>query len=483
MLNEPVRGQVPDPSLFALSGLEIVRAFMRGLVPPTPLFKLLRPRVTQASSGTAVMHQVLSPWLEVNEDFIDLTATSEYAITVTALTGTPPGSYTRTVNVSLRYLRPCTLENEMVIVRGRILHAGSNFTTVDALIEDALGRAVAHATGSVIVRAIDPPPPPLSRPLEPVVEPVYATPDPLDRPLDVSDEASDLPPFGRLLDAELVDVSGGHVTVAMPASEWFCTMHREVAPGIIGMLGNLAIRRAILDVIGAHERFVILNATITSLAPVIPDSRRLVAVASVRHRRDDAVLAEAEVTDADGRIVATIQGPCLIRDRSGGRQRLAQRRLLTVLFTDLVGSTERAQQLGDVAWGQLLDQHNAAVRRSLAAHHGREVKTTGDGVLATFDSPTQAVRCALAIRDAVARLGLQIRGGIHTGECELVGSDVAGLAVHLASRVQAAAQPGEILITSTVQDLIGSSDLRLADRGTHSLKGIDRPWTLLAVEH
>jgi class 3 adenylate cyclase len=484
--NEPVRGSLPDPSLFSLSGLELVRAYMRGLVPPTPLFKLLGSRVTQVSSGTAVMHQVVSPWFEVNEDFVDLMPTSEYAIGVTAMTGAPPGSYLRTVNVSLRYLRPCTVENEMLIVRGRILHAGSSFTTVDALFEDALGRAVAHTTGSVIVRPLDPPPPMLTSPLQPVDEPAYPTPDPPNRPMQPADErdgGSDLPPFARLVGAELVDVTRDQVSLAMPTSEWFCSRHRDVSPGIIGLLGNLAIRHTILEIIGADQQFVLLNVTTTSMAPVAPDGRRLLAIGTVRHRRDDVFAAEAEILDEDGQIVATVYGPCLIRERSGrSQQRPPQRMLLTVLFTDLVGSTERAQQLGDAGWRDLLDQHNAVVRKQLAIHAGREVKTTGDGVLATFDSPTRAVRCARSIRDGVAHLGLQIRAGIHTGECELVGNDVAGLAVHVASRVQSVAKPGEILVSSTVQDLIGASDIGLAERGSHTLKGIDRTWTLFAVE-
>jgi class 3 adenylate cyclase len=482
VINEPVRGSLPDPSLISLSGLELVRAYMRGLVPATPLFRLLGPRPTQASSGTAVLHQVISPWFEVNEDFVDLTPIAEYAISVTALTGAPPRSFVRTVNMSLRYLRPCTIENEMIIVRGRILHAGSNVTTVDALFEDALGRAVAHATGSVLITLQDPPPPPLTRPLEPVAEPVYPTPDPMNRPLDRSGDQA-LPPFGRLIGAELVDIARERVRISLPTSDWFCFRHREVSPGIVGLLGNLAIRQATLEMIRDDQQFVILNAATTSMAPVIPDGRRLTAIGTVRHRRDDVFATEAEVVDEDGQIVATIQGPCLIRDRSPrAQQRPARRTLLTVLFTDLVGSTERAQQLGDARWSELLNQHNAAVRRHLANCNGREVKTMGDGVLATFDSPTSAVRCALGISNAVKGLGLQIRAGIHTGECEVVGNDVAGLAVHVASRVQAIAQPGEILVSSTVHDLVTVSDIRLADRGSHVLRGVERPWSLFAVE-
>jgi class 3 adenylate cyclase len=219
------------------------------------------------------------------------------------------------------------------------------------------------------------------------------------------------------------------------------------------------------------------------MAPVVPDGRPLVAVGVVHHRRGDVLLPGAEVTDDDGQVVAVVQGACLVRERgSRPRQRVAERMLLTVLFTDLVGSTERAQRLGDAKWRELLDEHNALLRRQLDLHRGREVNTTGDGFLATFDSPTRAVECARAMRDGLGQLGLEIRAGIHTGECELVGGDVTGLAVHVASRVQSAAQPGEILVSSTVRDLLGSSEARLVDRGAHKLKGLEGTWVLLGVD-
>ncbi|HJQ41843.1 MAG TPA: adenylate/guanylate cyclase domain-containing protein [Jatrophihabitantaceae bacterium] len=485
MATEPVRGRIPDRSLLSLSGLEILRAYMRGLVASTPMIRLFGSRLTQVSSGTAVVHQVISPWLEINDEFVDLTATAEYVVELTAATGVPPGSHVRVVNVSLRYLRPCTVANEMLIVRGRILHAGSSFTTVEALFEDALGRAVAHCTGSVIVRPMSPPPPPMTSPLEPVDEPSYPTPDPPRRPMDQRPDAADraLPPIGRLIGADLVTADADGVTVEVPASEWFCRLHPEVAPGVVGLLGNLAIRQAALNAIHPAQQFLIIEATTTSMTAVVPDGRPLRAVATVRQRRDDVLQVEAEVSDADGQTVAIVQGPCLVRDRFRPTQtRPSMRKLLTVLFTDLVDSTERAQELGDAGWGALLDKHNAAIRKQLATYSGREVKTTGDGVLATFESPTQAVRCAQTIRDSVEQLGLRIRAGVHTGDCEIVGHDVAGLAVHIASRIQAAAQPGEILVSSTVRDLMGACDIRLQDRGEVPLRGIDRPWTLFAVE-
>ena len=155
--------------------------------------------------------------------------------------------------------------------------------------------------------------------------------------------------------------------------------------------------------------------------------------------------------------------------------------LLTVLFTDLVGSTERAGQEGDANWRAVLEDHHAIVRRQIELHAGREVKTTGDGFLATFDSPSRAVHCARAIKSGLAKLGLDLRAGVHTGECELMGADVAGLAVHVASRVESAAEPGEILVSNTVRDLAAGSGLDFIDRGAHELKGISGTWQLFAV--
>jgi class 3 adenylate cyclase len=156
--------------------------------------------------------------------------------------------------------------------------------------------------------------------------------------------------------------------------------------------------------------------------------------------------------------------------------------LATVLFTDIVGSTERAATLGDRAWHALLDTHHGIVRRELERHRGREVKTVGDGFLATFDGPARAIRCACAIRDGVHPLGMEIRAGLHTGECELMGDDVGGIAVHIGARVVASAAAGEVLVSSTVRDLVAGSGLRFADRGTHHLPGVPGEWRLFAVE-
>ncbi len=156
--------------------------------------------------------------------------------------------------------------------------------------------------------------------------------------------------------------------------------------------------------------------------------------------------------------------------------------LATLVFTDLVDSTKRAASLGDQRWRGLLEQHHAAIRRELARFRGREIDCAGDGFLATFDGPARAVRCATAIRDAVAALGLEVRAGLHTGEVELMGPKVGGIAVHIGARVAAEAKAGEILVSHTVKDLVAGSGLRFADHGAHALKGVPGEWHLFSVD-
>jgi class 3 adenylate cyclase len=160
----------------------------------------------------------------------------------------------------------------------------------------------------------------------------------------------------------------------------------------------------------------------------------------------------------------------------------AERVLATVLFTDIVGSTERAGRLGDDRWRDLLDRHDLTVRTQLERFRGREVKVTGDGFVATFDSPGRSIECALAIRDSLAALDIDVRAGIHTGEIEVRGDDVAGMAVHIGARVSARAGPGEVLVSSTVKDLVVGSTVRFADRGEYELKGVPGNWRLFAVD-
>jgi class 3 adenylate cyclase len=162
-------------------------------------------------------------------------------------------------------------------------------------------------------------------------------------------------------------------------------------------------------------------------------------------------------------------------------ERHVDRMLATLLFTDIVRSTERVTDLGDSAWRGLLERHNEATRAALAAFQGREVNSTGDGFLAAFDGPARGVRCAQAIVESVRRLGLEVRAGLHAGECELLGDDLGGIAVHIGARVSSVAAPGEVLVSGTVRDLVAGSGIEFVDAGRRELKGVPGAWLLYRV--
>jgi class 3 adenylate cyclase len=155
--------------------------------------------------------------------------------------------------------------------------------------------------------------------------------------------------------------------------------------------------------------------------------------------------------------------------------------LATVLFTDIVGSTERTAELGDTAWRELLEEHHATVRRLLARYRGTEVETAGDGFFATFDGPARAIRCAQAIREAVARLGLKVRAGLHTGECETIAGKIGGITVIIGARIGSLAAPSEVLVSRTVRDLVAGSGFTFEDAAEHELKGVPETWRLYRV--
>jgi len=169
--------------------------------------------------------------------------------------------------------------------------------------------------------------------------------------------------------------------------------------------------------------------------------------------------------------------------RGLGGTRESDRALAAILYTDIVSSTERVSAMGDREWRNLLDTHDAVARTIVEQHRGKIVKTTGDGILATFDGPGRAIRCAIALRDALQPLGLEIRAGLHTGEVEIRGTDIAGIAAHIAARVLHSAQPGDLLVSAAVPMLVAGSGFEFADRGDHELKGLPGSWQLFAVEN
>jgi DNA-binding NarL/FixJ family response regulator len=189
--------------------------------------------------------------------------------------------------------------------------------------------------------------------------------------------------------------------------------------------------------------------------------------------RGDSLLSPGVARRVIDQVAAADLGPA-VAPRAG-------RTLATVMFSDIVSSTERAAEVGDARWRDMLDRHDELVRAELVRHGGREVKTTGDGFLALFDAPARAIRGATALRDRVRDVGVDVRVGLHTGEVEIRGDDVGGIAVHIAARIAATAGAGEVVVSSTVKDLATGSGIAFVDRGTQSLKGVPDPWHLFAV--
>jgi class 3 adenylate cyclase len=181
------------------------------------------------------------------------------------------------------------------------------------------------------------------------------------------------------------------------------------------------------------------------------------------------------------RLFAELEAFLAEASQGGQWQTEPDRVLATLLFTDIVGATARAAELGDRAWRALLEEHHAEIRHQLSCFRGKEIDTAGDGFFATFDGPARAILCACAVRDALAELGLDVRAGVHAGECEIVDAKISGIAVHTGARVAALAGPGEVLVSSTVRDLVAGSELEFEVRGVHELKGIPGEWRLYAV--
>jgi class 3 adenylate cyclase/pimeloyl-ACP methyl ester carboxylesterase len=256
-----------------------------------------------------------------------------------------------------------------------------------------------------------------------------------------------------------------------------------------------------------HERLAVSPATFASMRPLVGqmDVRALLPTVRVPtlilHHADDAFIPaelgkdiadrvpDAKYVELPSRNVFHFVEPWrqsfqeIAQFLTGEQADIADDRVLaTVLFTDIVDSTRRAAQMGDRDWHALLDAHDAVVRAQLTRFRGREVNTSGDGFLAMFDGPQRAIRCAMAIRDAVQSLGIEVRAGLHTGECEVRGDDIGGIGVHIGARVSALAGPNEVLVSSTLRDLVIGSGLEFQEHGGHQLKGVPGEWRLFAVD-
>jgi len=295
--------------------------------------------------------------------------------------------------------------------------------------------------------------------------------------------------FSALLDAQAdIEVIGeaddGEVAVRMAA---------ELSPDVVlmdirmpGMDGLEATRRIVQDEQLDRTRIVILTTfdvdeyvfealRVGASGFLVKDTEPEVLLQGVRAvARGDALLSPGVTR----RVLGALAEGAAPAFPSGSD---ADRFLATVMFSDIVASTERAAQVGDRSWRDELDRHDDLVRRELEAHGGREIKTTGDGFLALFDAPARAIRCAVAMRERLRGVGLEVRIGLHSGEVERRGDDVGGIAVNIGSRVAGEGAAGDVVVSSTVRDLVAGSGIGFADRGEHALKGVPDRWRLFAV--
>lgn len=363
--------------------------------------------------------------------------------------------------------------------------------------------------------------------------------DPVDRPATLDQQMDDL---DAVLDAAGIERPALFGAVEAGLSAMYAATHPDRVSALVlanvGVSGGLAMnderREQLLDLIENHwgeGRFLELFApsragdqrfvdwwTRFERSSVSPSmARKLVELNAgsdlrgvlpairvptlVLHRRENPVIPVAAGREAAALIPGArfLEGPGvdlydwpgaddpeadLIEEFLTGRapERDPERVLATVLFTDIVGSTDRAAQVGDRAWRELLDRHNALVRDRLGRFRGREIKTVGDGFVATFDGPARAVRCAQEIVEGIRELDLAVRCGLHTGECEFLDGDVGGIAVHIGARVGTLARGGEVLVSSTVKDLVVGSELGFEDRGAHELRGVPGEWRLFSLD-
>ncbi len=288
--------------------------------------------------------------------------------------------------------------------------------------------------------------------------------------------------------AELVDHWGeGRVAVGVAPSRSDDPEFVEWAGRLERLAASPASIRRILDLIG---RFDVREVLPSIRVPTLLLHRSRDSFINVEHSRymatriPGARLVELEGEDnmfsiGDSEAIMGEIEEFLTGNRP---EREPDRMLATVMFTDIVESTRRAADMGDRGWRFLLERHDALFRRALERHRGREIKRTGDGFLATFDGPARAIRCAASLSEAMGSLGLEVRAGLHTGELEVMNGDLGGLAVHIAARVMEQAGPCEVMVSSTVKDLVVGSELAFEDRGEHELRGVPGEWRLFAVD-
>lgn len=498
--NEPLRGDIPPAGFDGLPGIDRARAFLYNLVLPPSVYHLMGIKLTQVGPGSAVLAMGASPWRAHGNGQFELSDLIQGVIETAALTIAEPWRVVVARTMSYAQVRLISSRSVSFVGRGEVVRAADRIAFCRATAEDSDGRLIAQATGTV--EFVDAPETTRGEKprLEPVDPPRYPTPDPRERPLParmgelfkrwidapvetlartVAGEEVQ-PPAGHLIGCRYVDGGEGWCEVDLVASRWLRVWYPWIDPGNISVASIFAAGAAI-HTLSPGEIFGILSYDLRHLR-VVPADGRIVRCRAEAERHEDYVMVSGEVRDGDQVVTgSSMYSVALPARRRRGVPR-SERKLASVLYTDIVASTATNERLGDRRWTEVLEDHHTIVRRALAEFGGREIKTTGDGFLATFDAPTEAIRCASAIRSGVRRLGIDTKAGVHTGEVEVGSGDLSGIAVNVAARVLDAADPGEVLVSRTVRDLVAGSSLAFADRGSRSVKGVSEDVHLFALD-
>jgi uncharacterized protein (TIGR00369 family) len=492
-----------------MPGLDVLRASLERRLPDAPVTKLTGLRLSEVGLGVASAWMPATMWWQSGAG-VFLAGTTAFvadtALSCSVLTSAPAGVGVTTSELSVNFLRVPTSRSQTIIGRGRVIHATRSLGLAEATLEDARGRLLGHSSSRCVLFQIDPEilaarrlpdvsPSDMTEPYRRAVEGEVFGQDYWDTTPGLAAmqqvvAGTFLPPCFRLMGIRGLHAAEGEMTMAMPASPWLCNSFGVVYGGAIAFLADAAIILAAGTTVPAATAFNTIDLKLYFLRPTLPADGELIARAKLVHRGSTIAVANCDITGPDGALVAKATGSVLILPGRHWERPVhvadeitaeSGRVLTTVLFTDIVDSTRHAAEIGDSHWGRVLADHNAVVREQIRRFRGREVNTTGDGFLITFDGAARAVQCAIAIRQQIRQIGLEVRSGIHAGESEESGGKLVGIAVHIGARVVTAAQPGEILVSSTVRDLVAGSGLELVDRGEHTLKGISGAWRLYAA--
>jgi uncharacterized protein (TIGR00369 family) len=507
-VREAPQGSTWGAEVLQLPGVELLRSSLERRLPDPPVTRLTGLRLSEVGLAMASAWMPASPWWQ-SAAGVFLAGTTAFVADValgsSVLTSAPAGMGVTTSELSVSFLRAATVRSQTIIGRGRLIHATRSLGLAEATLEDARGRLLGHSSSRCLLFRADPeilaarhlPEARASDLTEPYLREVEgevygqeyweATPG-LTVMRQIVD--GDLPPCFRLLGVRGVEAREGAMTMSMAASGWLCNGFGVIYSGALAFLADAAITLAAGTTVPAATAFSTIDLKLYLLRPVLPADGELIARATMTHRGRTIAIASCQITGPDGVLVAQAAGSVLIlpgrhweRPVQVADEITAEsgRVLTTVLFTDIVGSTRRAAELGDDRWRELLAEHHVIVREQIRRFRGREVDTAGDGFLIAFDGAARAIQCAMAVREHLRRIGLDIRSGVHAGECEESGGKLVGIAVHIGARVLGIAEPGEVLVSGTVRDLVAGSGIEFDDRGEHTLKGIAGRWRLYAA--